>query len=50
MTGSRQKIRVMSWMLLAAGLVLTVLGTVRGEAALVLHKAIYLCLECIGLG
>ena len=37
-------------LLFAAGLVLMCLGLLRGEAAIILKKAIVLCLECIGLG
>lgn len=37
-------------LLLAAGACLTVIGFMRGEAAIILQKAIVLCLECIGLG
>lgn len=36
--------------LLAAGLVLLILGALRGEAAVVLRKATLICMECIGLG
>ncbi len=40
---------------LQAGLLLTgalflVLGLLRGESQTVLTKAIYICLECIGIG
>ena len=35
---------------LFAGAVLTVLGIWRGEATTVLQKAVYICLECIGIG
>lgn len=37
-------------LLLAAGAVLLVAGVARGEASAVLTKAIYICLECIGIG
>jgi len=32
------------------GAVLTIMGYSRGEAAVVLKKAIRICLECIGIG
>ena len=36
--------------LLIAGVALLCFGVMRGEADLVLGKAIRLCLECIGIG
>jgi len=36
--------------LLFIGITLLVVGVVRGEALLVLKKAILVCLECIGIG
>ena len=36
--------------LLAAGMVFFLIGIFRGEAAVVLSKAIKLCLECVGIG
>ena len=36
--------------LLATGIALIVLGAVRGEAREILHKAIIVCMECIGIG
>ncbi len=36
--------------LAAAGIVLMVFGISRGEMAVVLKKAINICLECIGIG
>ena len=37
-------------LLLAAGLVFFLVGIFRGEAAVVLSKAIKLCMECVGIG
>ena len=37
------------WLLLGCGLVLVLVGLVRGEAHLVLLRAVLICLECIGL-
>ena len=37
-------------MLLLAGAVMLCFGIWRGEAAMVLSKAIQLCLECVGIG
>lgn len=39
-----------SFLLLTAGAVLIAAGLIRGEAAIILKKAVVLCLECIGLG
>ncbi len=36
--------------LLTAGAVMLCFGAMRGEAGVVLSKAIRLCLECIGIG
>ena len=35
---------------LGLGAVLLALGVWRGEAAVVLQKAVLICMECIGLG
>ena len=38
------------WLLLGLGAVFIVLGILRGEPAVILQKAIRICLECIGIG
>lgn len=35
---------------MGAGIVLALVGLVRGEAGAVLEKGISLCLQCMGLG
>ena len=36
--------------LLSVGVIMVVFGVLRGEAGIVLAKAIRLCLECVGIG
>ena len=36
--------------LLVAGLAFVLVGILRGEVAVVLSKAIKLCMECVGIG
>lgn len=36
--------------LLVVGVAFIVMGVTRGEALTVLNKAIFICLECIGIG
>ncbi len=42
--------RMIQFGLLIAGLLMIGYGAVRGEAAVVLNKAIKLCMECVGIG
>ncbi|MDD5017632.1 MAG: CD1871A family CXXC motif-containing protein [Eubacteriales bacterium] len=36
--------------LIGAGAAMIVLGMMSDELIVILHKAIYICLECIGIG
>ncbi len=38
------------WLLCVVAVAFIVAGVLRGEVAVVLKKAVNLCLECIGLG
>ena len=40
----------LSTLLMAAGILFMILGSVRGETEIILRKAINICMECIGLG
>ena len=42
--------KISHFILLIAGVSMMSYGAVRGEAAVVLGKAIKLCLECVGIG
>ncbi len=42
--------RALPILLLALGVVFLVLGIFRGEVAVVLSRAVNICLECIGIG
>ena len=43
-------IKISQFFLFIAGVSMMSYGAVRGEAAVVLGKAIKLCLECVGIG
>ncbi len=47
---SRLRSLVLPAVLLCAGAVLMLLGLFSSEAAVILRKAILICLECIGIG
>ncbi|MGI6725652.1 MAG: CD1871A family CXXC motif-containing protein [Christensenellales bacterium] len=42
--------RRLAWPLIMLGALMMALGAWRGEVAVVLQKAIRICLECIGIG
>ena len=42
--------RLAGGLTLVLGAAFMVIGIYRGEAEIVLKKAIYICLECIGIG
>ncbi len=46
-----KRVSILPGLLLAAcGLLLMILGILRGEAGAVFEKAVRICLECIGIG
>ena len=42
--------RWVKWALLGLGILLVIWGAATGQAMATLRKAIYICLECMGLG
>lgn len=40
----------LSAVVLSAGIALMLLGILRGEPESILRKAVFVCLECIGIG
>ncbi len=42
--------KVYKWILLSLFIVMMIAGVGRGEMAVVLDKAVRICLECIGIG
>ena len=42
--------RWIKWALLGLGIALVIWGAFAGQAGATLRKAIYICLECMGLG
>ena len=49
-TNMQLKQSLIRLILLAAGVIMVLFGVLRGEACIVLAKAIRLCLECVGIG
>ena len=47
---SKKQTNALRAVLFAAAIVFILAGLLRGEAGIVLMKAIYICLECIGIG
>lgn len=44
------KKKMIQGIIMASAIAMTAYGVYRGEIAIVLNKAINICLECIGLG
>jgi len=42
--------RALPYILMAAGVIMIVIGVWGGEVATVLSRATHICLECIGIG
>jgi len=47
---TRAKRTALQAVLIALGAAMIVLGILSGELTAIFHKAIYICLECIGIG
>ena len=50
MRGTKVRDRIIGWTVLAAGVLLAVFGVLNGQYADVFRKAIFICMECIGIG
>ena len=50
MVDSDKRIAGIRRVLLVVGVVFMCIGVLRGEQAIVLKKAVNICLECIGIG
>lgn len=46
----KTKIHLLFWMMAVGGLLFMVFGVWREEIVILYQKAIYVCMECIGLG
>ena len=46
----RRKVHPVFWIAMTLGLVFMALGIWRDEVVILYQKAIYICMECIGLG
>ena len=46
----RKKIHPWFWVSLCAGIIFMILGIWRDEVSVLYQKAIFICMECIGLG
>lgn len=44
------KSRYIKYLVLLGSVIFIIIGVYRGEVEAVLHKAINICLECIGIG
>jgi len=49
-TMKKRKIHPVFWVCLVCGLIFMALGIWREEVMILYRKAIYICMECIGLG
>lgn len=46
----KTKSRLPACIIIAVGAVMMIFGAARGEVAVMLTKAIHICLECMGIG
>ena len=47
---TQAQISLVGVVVIVLGIVFVITGVMRGEAAVVLNKAVNICLECIGIG
>ncbi len=46
----KKRIHPLFWIIVCLGILFMILGVWREEVAVLYQKAIYICMECIGLG